>query len=106
MPNRKCSYSIHQKSGTDLPNALKAMGVCLFQGHTYWRMNKSALAWIPSSKTYYFTLKYDDLQRTNSEYMEDEKSRNWIPVGTGISDTGSGKIHHRNKMVERVDILF
>ena len=107
MPNRKCSYSIHQKSGTDfLPNALKAMGVCLFQGHTYWRMNKNALAWIPSSKTYYFTLKYDDLQRTNSEYMEDEKSRNWIPVGTGISDTGSGKIHHWNKMVERVDIIF
>ena len=89
-----------------LPNALKAMGVCLFQGHTYWRMNKNALAWILSSKTYYFTLKYDDLQRTNSEYMEDENSRNWIPVGTGISDTGSGKIHHRNKMVERVDIIF
>ena len=42
----------------------------------------------------------------NSEYMEDEKSRNWIPVGTGISDTGRGKIHHRNKMVERVDIIF
>ena len=95
-----------KKSGKDLPNALKAMGVCLFQGHTYWRMNKNALAWIPSSKTYYFTLKYDDIQRTNSEYMEDEKSRNWIPVGTGISDTGSGKIHHRNKMVEHVDIIF
>ena len=58
-----------------------------------------------SSRTY-FTFKYDDLQRTNSEYLEDEKSRNWIPVGTGIYDTGSGKIHHRNKMVERVDILF
>ena len=27
MPSRKCSYPIHQKSGTDLPNALKAMGV-------------------------------------------------------------------------------
>ena len=44
MPNRKCSYPFHQKSGTDLPKALKAMGVCLFQGHTYWRMNKNALA--------------------------------------------------------------
>ena len=44
MTNRKCSYPIHQKSGRDLPNALKAMGVCLFQGHTYWRMNKNALA--------------------------------------------------------------
>ena len=30
IPNRKCSYPIHQKSGTDLPNALKVMGVCLF----------------------------------------------------------------------------
>ena len=41
-----------------------------------------------------------------SHYLEDEKSRNWILVGTGISDTGSGKIHHRNKMVERVYIIF
>ena len=57
-------------------------------------------------KTYYFTLKYDDLQRTNPEYLEDEMSRNWTPVGTGIYDTGSGKIHHRNKMAERVDIIF
>ena len=55
------------------------------------------------SKAYYFTLKYDDLQRTNSEYLEDEKSRNWIPVGIGIYN---GKIHHRNKMVEHVDIIF
>ena len=56
--------------------------------------------------TYYFTLKYDDLQRTNPEYLEDETSPNWIPVGTGIYDTGSGKIHHRNKMAECVDITF
>ena len=69
-------------------------------------MNKNALAWTASSKAYYFTLKYDDLQRMNSEYLEDEKSRNWISVGTGIYNTGSGKIHHRNKMVERVDIIF
>ena len=25
---------------------------------------------------------------------------------SGIYDTGSGKIHHRNKMAERVDIIF
>ena len=25
---------------------------------------------------------------------------------TGIYDTGSGKIHHRNKMAEPVDIIF
>ena len=40
------------------------------------------------------------------EYLEDEKSRNWTPVGTRIYDTGSGKIHHRNKMAERVDIIL
>ena len=57
-------------------------------------------------KTYYFTLKYDDLQRTNPEYLEDEMSQNWIPVGTRIYDNGSGKIHHQNKMAERVDIIF
>ena len=57
-------------------------------------------------KTYHFTLKYDDLQRTNPEYLEDEMSLNWTPVGTGIYDTGSGKIHYRNKMAERVDIIF
>ena len=53
-----------------------------------------------------FTLKYDDLQRTNPEYLEDEKSRPWIPVSTAMYDTGSGKIHQRNKMAERVDIVF
>ena len=37
------------------------------------------------------------------QILEDEKSWNWIPV---VSDTGSGKIHHPNKMVERVDIIF
>ena len=46
------------------------------------------------------------IQRTNPDYLEDETSRNWTPVGTGIYDTGSGKIHHRNKMAERVDIIF
>ena len=44
--------------------------------------------------------------RTNPEYLEDETSQNWIPVGTGIYDIGSGKIHHWNKMAERVDIIF
>ena len=33
-------------------------------------------------------------------------SRNWVPVGTGKYDTGSGKIHHQNKMAERVDNTF
>ena len=37
------------------------------------------------------------------EYLEDETSRNWVPIGTGKYDTGSGKIHHRDKMAERVD---
>ena len=64
------------------------------------------MRWHELLRTYYFTLKYDDLQRTNSEYLEVEKSRNWIPVCTGIYDTGSGTIHHRNKMVECVDIIF
>ena len=81
--------------------AVLVVGVCLFQGHTYWRMNKIALAWTASSKTYYFTLKYEDLQRTNPEYLEDETE-----LGTGVYDTGSGKIHHQNKIAERVDIIF
>ena len=52
-----------------------------------------------------FHIKNDDLQRTNHEYLEDETSRNWIPVGPGIYDTGtgkyytrSGKMHYRNKI--------
>ena len=32
------------------------------------------------------------------EYLEDEMSRNWLPVETGKYGTGSGKIHHQNKM--------
>ena len=89
-----------------LPNALKAMGVCFFQG-PYVLMDEQKCVGINCFvKTYYFTLKYDDLQRTNPEYLEDEMSRNRTPVGTGIYDTGSGKTHHRNKMAERMDIIF
>ena len=33
-------------------------------------------------------------------------SLNWVPVGSGKYDTQSGKIHHRNKMAEHVDIIF
>ena len=95
-----------KKVARTYPMPAKLWAFVFFQGQTCWRMNKNALAWIASSKTYYFILKYDDLQRTNSEYLEDEKSWNWIPVGTGIYDTGSGKLHHRNKMVERVDIIL
>ena len=44
------------------------------------------------------------------------KDESWVPGGRNVSkldtgryrkyDIGSGKIHHRNKMAERVDIIF
>ena len=66
-----------KKSGTYLPNALKAGPYVLMDEQKCVGINCFV-------KTYYFTFKYDDLQRTNPEYLEDEKSRNWTPVGTGI----------------------
>ena len=38
--------------------------------------------------------------------LEDETSRNWVPVDTGKYDTRSDKIHHQNKMAERLDSIF
>ena len=76
------------------------MGVFFFFSGPYVLMDEQKCVGINCFvKTYYFTLKYDDLQRknpeyledeTNPEYLEDETSRNWTPVGTGIYDTGSG----------------
>ena len=117
-PNWKCWYPIHKKVVRTYPMPWNPYlelycfsNGCLpfFRAYTdiYWRMKKIALAWIALSKTYYFTLKYDDLQRTNPvSTWRTKRSWNWVPVGTGRYDSGVVKSITETRWQNMWTIIF